>query len=121
MVHLQKEHICVGDRHFRPGFSLRCELIRCISESAVFIAVISEEFCQKPWCNEEFKEAYDQNKPIILIMLDHVDQSVMHPFIKKIFNKNAHASWIQDEHGGQLEPNWNLFCKSVLELAGTNI
>lgn len=120
MLHSQKQHVCVGDRHFRPGFSLRCELMKCIEESSVFIAVVSDIFCEKPWCVEEFKEAYEQNKPIIIVLLGHVDKNAMHPFIKRIFNKNVHASWIPDADGGHLEPNWNLFCKSVIELAGQN-
>lgn len=118
MTHSSKLLVCCGDNQFRPGFALRYEVMRCVEESSVFIAVVSERFCHKTWCNLEIGWAYDQNKPIIMLMVEHVEKSLMDRFLQKVFDRYAHASWVPDNNGGHIEPDWKIFCTSVVQLAG---
>lgn len=116
---LQTNHdlIAYGDTAFRPGYPLNEEIIKCVGESAIILLVVSQEFCKKRWCQEEFREANMQNKPIILIMLEKVDKSVMGENLSKIYENFTHARWFDDEKGGRLEPEWLHFCKAMIALA----
>ncbi|XP_045206135.2 toll-like receptor 3 [Mercenaria mercenaria] len=114
----KEELVCIGDRHFRPGFALREEVMRCVENSSVFLAIISRNFCRKAWCNLEIGEAYDQNKPIIMLMTEHVEKELMDYLLQKMFDRYTHATWIPDDNGGHVEPEWKIFCNSIIQLAG---
>lgn len=119
LVNTDKGLIARGDTTFRPGFPVADEIIKSIDESAVIILVVSRNFCLKEWCQKEIKEAYDQHKPIILIMLQDVDVKLMGEVLRKIFDRYTHARWIEDgRDGGHLEPDWLRFCRVVITLAG---
>ncbi|KAH3706688.1 hypothetical protein DPMN_066076 [Dreissena polymorpha] len=108
--------VCSGDRHFRPGYALGEEIIRCIEDSAVIIMAVSKHFCQKEWCRKEVQETYDQNKPIVLLFLERVEPDEMGKVLRKVFNRYAHASWIPDTDGGHIEPDWPILCDALLDL-----
>ncbi|XP_045206183.2 toll-like receptor 6 [Mercenaria mercenaria] len=118
MTHSNEQMVCIGDKHFQPGYSLICEVMRCVEESSVFVAIISKMFCRKKMCKLEIKEAYEQNKPILMLMIEHVDKELMDNFLQKIFDRFAHAAWKPDQNGGHIEPEWNIFCKSIIQLSG---
>ncbi|KAH3752067.1 hypothetical protein DPMN_186677 [Dreissena polymorpha] len=108
--------VCSGDRHFRPGYALGEEIIRCIEDSAVIILAVSKQFCQKEWCRKEVQETYDQNKPIVLLFLEKVEPDEMGKVLRKLFSRYAHASWISDSNGGHIEPDWSILCDALLDL-----
>ncbi|KAH3747722.1 hypothetical protein DPMN_182151 [Dreissena polymorpha] len=108
--------VCSGDRHFRPGYALGEEIIRCIEDSAVIILAVSKHYCQKEWCRKEVQETYDQNKPIVLLFLERVELDEMGKVLRKVFNRYAHASWIPDTDGGHIEPDWPILCDALLDL-----
>ncbi|KAH3781014.1 hypothetical protein DPMN_158839 [Dreissena polymorpha] len=108
--------VCSGDRHFRPGFELGEEIIRCIEDSAVIILAVSKHFCQKEWCRKEVQETYDQNKPIVLLFLERVEHAEMGKVLQKLSGRYAHASWIADSDGGHIEPEWSILCDALLDL-----
>ncbi|KAH3747724.1 hypothetical protein DPMN_182153 [Dreissena polymorpha] len=108
--------VCSGDRHFRPGYALGEEIIRCIEDSAVIILAVSKHFCQKEWCRKEVQETYDQNKPIILLFLERVEPDEMGKVLQKVFNRYTHASWIADANDGHIEPDWSVLCDALLDL-----
>ncbi|KAH3825320.1 hypothetical protein DPMN_127194 [Dreissena polymorpha] len=109
--------VCSGDSHFRPGYALGEEIIRCIEDSAVIILAVSKHFCQKEWCRKEVQETYDQNKPIILLFLERVEPEEMGKVLRKLFDRYAHASWIPDSNDGHIEPDWSILCDAILDLA----
>ena len=120
-VGTQRDLVVRGDTTFRPGFPINEEIIRGIDEAAVVILVVSTHYCQKEWCQQEMREAYDQRKPIILIMLEKVDTKYMSKVLKRIYDRYTHARWVPKstvENGGHLEPDWSHFCRSVIALAG---
>ncbi|XP_052812626.1 P-granule-associated novel protein 1-like [Mya arenaria] len=111
------ELVCSGDLSFRPGFQIGEEIIRCIEDSAVTIIVVSNSFCTKQWCKREVQESYDQNNPMIILLVEHVEPNVMGKVLMKLFKRFAHASWIADDDGGHIEPNWSILCQSIIDLA----
>ncbi|XP_052814755.1 toll-like receptor 4 [Mya arenaria] len=111
------ELVCSGDLNFRPGFQIGEEIIRCIEDAAVTIIVVSNSFCTKQWCKREVQESYDQNNPMIILLVEHVEPNVMGKVLMKLFKRFAHASWIADDDGGHIEPDWPILCQSVIDLA----
>lgn len=119
LVDTDKELVAWGDTSFRPGFPLCGEIIKGIDDAAVTILIVSKTFCKKHWCRQEMREAYDQNKPIILIMMEKVEERLMEDTLKRIFERYSHARWVADDTGGgHIEPDWVQFCRSVISLAG---
>ncbi|KAH3752109.1 hypothetical protein DPMN_186719 [Dreissena polymorpha] len=108
--------VCSGDRHFRPGYALGEEIIRCTEDSAVTILAVSKNFCQKEWCRREVQETYDQSKPIVLLFLERVEPDEMGRVLRHLFSRYAHASWISDSNGGHIEPDWSILCDALLDL-----
>lgn len=118
-INANKTFVARGDATFRPGFPLHDEIIKSIEEAAVIILAVSRNFCRKQWCKQEIREAYDQNKPIILIMLEKVETQLMDDILKRIFQQYTHARWVTNDDGEAfLEPDWLHFCKAVIALAG---
>lgn len=118
IVNTSKELIVQGDALFRPGFPIIEEIMRGVNDCAVIILFVSKRFCEKQWCQQEIREAYEQNKPIVVIMLEKVDTKLMGKVLEKIFRRYAHARWVSDDSGGHLEPDWLPFCQSLIALAG---
>ena len=121
MTSTSKRLVCTGDTGFRPGYSISEELIRCIDESAVTILIMSNKYCRKDWCKTEIKETYDQNKPIIMLMLETLETNLMDPVLLKIFNSFSRSAWVSDDNGGYLKPDWPVFCEAVIGLAGQSV
>lgn len=111
--------VCVGDKDFLPGHPLCDQIINCICDSAVMIAVVSKDFCRKNWCQTEIMEAYQLHKPIVMLVIDHVDRELMGDLLGKIFDRYAHASWVPDNDRGHLVPEWPVFGRAIIELSTT--
>ena len=69
----------------------------------------------------EVTEAYEQQKPIIMLMKERVDLKDMSAFMRKIFNRYTHASWVADGGVGHLEPDIHNIAKSVIALARKDV
>ena len=124
IISTERDLVCTGDTQFRPGYPIGEEIINCIRQSAVTILVVSNAFCQNiTWCQREVQEAYDQNKPIILLMLEKVSPDAMGPVLQRLFAKYTHASWKAGDHnnGGHMEPDWPVFGQSIIALAAQQL
>lgn len=119
IVQTDQHLIAKGDAIFRPGFPITEEIVKGIDDAAVIIFAVSRNFCRKQWCQEELRQAYDQHKPIIMIMLEKVDIELMDGVLKRLFLRYTHARWLTDDtNGDHLEPDWITFCHSLITLAG---
>ncbi|KAH3831791.1 hypothetical protein DPMN_105061 [Dreissena polymorpha] len=36
--------------------------------------------------------------------------------LRKVFDRYAHASWIQETNGGHTKPDWPILCDALLDL-----
>nr|UTM63745.1 sP-TLR7 [Cyclina sinensis] len=113
----QRELLCIGDQYFRPGFPILDEAEQGIKESAVLLAVVSNEYCAKAWCEQELILAIHARVPIILLFIEKVNRNTMPLVVKNLFRNNVHASWVDDENGGHPVPVWNNFCGAIFALA----
>ena len=107
--------MCHGDLHFVPGRNIFSEMERCVAEAAVFVAVISKNYCESYLCKLEISEAQKTGKPIILIFIEHVDENTMGIVIRDIFMKYARAKIVQEEGVFNIYPTWEQLCQAIIE------
>ncbi|XP_045186885.2 toll-like receptor 6 [Mercenaria mercenaria] len=116
-VDCNQELICVGNLKFRPGFSIHEEMVKCISESYVVALLVSNAFCESRWCETEIKEAATQNKPVVLFLLDHVDEDMMSPYLRTLFRRYTRVIITIKNNEVELSPDMSIICQSLIELA----
>ncbi|XP_053387473.1 toll-like receptor 4 [Mercenaria mercenaria] len=115
---IEQELVCFGDKHINPGFPIVDEILRCVSKSCVAVFVVSNSFCESYWCQMEVREAYELNKPIILICKEVIDLTIMSPLMLKIFRQFTRAKIVTNENGQmELVPDFGHFSSSILKLA----
>ncbi|XP_045182477.2 toll-like receptor 1 [Mercenaria mercenaria] len=119
-VAIERDCICLGDTHFNLGRPIIEEILRCISKSCVMIYVISEYFCRSQWCQMELREAYEINKPIILILKGEVPENEMPDLLSTIFNRYTRAKLVIEDGQYKLIPDWKSLCESIIKLAANS-
>ncbi|XP_045182455.1 toll-like receptor 4 [Mercenaria mercenaria] len=113
----KREIICTGDKNFCLGRPIVNEILRCISKSCVVVFVISKSFCGSRWCEMELREAYEMDKPIILIFKETVETSLMPELLFTIFNRMTRAKLVEEEGEYSLIPDWESLGESIIKLA----
>ncbi|XP_045184944.2 toll-like receptor 4 [Mercenaria mercenaria] len=115
---LESDSVCIDERHFRAGAEIVAEIMRCVSESCVIVFVVSKSFCQSNWCCLEVKEAYEQQKPIVLIFCEEVDDNEMSAHLKQMFQRYTRAKLVQQDEDVNVQPGgWEGLCDSIIHLA----
>ena len=92
------------------------EIENCINGAAVFIAVLSANYCDSFYCNAEIEEARSLGKPIILIYLEDIEQDRMSPCVKEIFWNYTRAKVRFSDDPHILQSNLEKVCETILEL-----
>ena len=116
MCKSDKELVCIGDRYFRPGQTIFSEIIRCLDDSAVFIAVMSKKYCNSDYCRLEIEQARLQRKPIILIFIEEVAEADMTLVIREVFRKFTRVKFVLQDGVYHLQPDWKIVCESIILL-----
>lgn len=120
---LRTSAVCVttGDSSFRLGKYVADEIIRCIEESQVIVACISQSFCKSHWCKNEILVSQMEHKPLLLLFLEHVDTSKMPKTLRRHFRKTTRGKVIRDESGQvSFQPDIENICESILQLMTNN-
>ena len=116
MTDSDKDHICDAELHFTPGVNVFREMRRYVTESAVFVAVMSNNYCKSYYCQLEISEARTTGKPTILVFIEHVDEDKMDVVMTDIFKNNTRAKIVKEEDGYQMYPPWEHLCKAIIGL-----
>ncbi|XP_060600918.1 toll-like receptor 4 [Ruditapes philippinarum] len=116
MTGVDRELVCTGDRHFRPGFYVQNETCRRLATASVLIVVASENFCQSVYCRGELEQAFMEGKPIILMFIEQVEQELMPPTMREVYQRNVRIVWTFENGEYKMKTTWENVCKSVLDL-----
>ncbi|XP_060604920.1 toll-like receptor 4 [Ruditapes philippinarum] len=116
MTGVDRELVCTGDRHFRPGFYVQNETCRRLATASVLIVVATENFCQSVYCRGELEQAFMQWKPIILMFIEQVEQELMPPTMREVYQRNVRIVWTFENGEYKMKTTWENVCKSVLDL-----
>ncbi|KAL4218717.1 Toll-like receptor 7 [Mactra antiquata] len=117
LVGTERDLVCRGDSAFRLGQYVHNESLRCIDKSAVFLCIVSNSYCNSRYCVEEFDQATQSAKPVILMMKGDVDIDLMTPAMQLLFRNHVRMLW--EEHDGQyrLKTSWENVCESIIDIA----
>ena len=116
MTACEKDHVCFADLHFVPGVNVFREMRRCVAESAVFIAVMSVNYCESYYYQLEISEARTTGKPIILVFIEHVEDEKMDVVMRDIFRNFARAKLVEEDGQYQMYPTWEKLCEAIIGL-----
>ena len=120
---LKTELPCVetGYSAFRPGYALANEIIRCVEASYVVVFFVTNTFCRKQWCKNETLIAHYENKPIILMLWEEIDMTLMPRYLHKHYTNHARVHWVEDENGQRrMSPGWDKLCKVIVSKFAQN-
>lgn len=56
-------------------------------------------------------------KPVLLLMVEQIDEDDMPVVVRQNFNQFVHVAWIGNFENGQLVPDWLKLSQSIIELA----
>ncbi|XP_053383692.1 toll-like receptor 4 [Mercenaria mercenaria] len=115
MTGIDRNLVCTGDTHLRPGFMVQDETIQCLDRASLIIIVVSNNFCRSSYCQNEFNQAYMQRKPIVLLLMDHVDEELMMPTLRQLYKRDVRILWTFENGQFVLKTTWENVCRSVLD------
>lgn len=110
--------VCRGDEEYRIGRFVYKEALRCIGLSSIFLGVISNNYCNSQYCEEEFDRAIQMSKPVLLMMKEDVDIELMAPAMNVLFRNKVRILWENNNGEYRLKTTWENVCESILDLAG---
>ncbi|XP_053383694.1 toll-like receptor 4 [Mercenaria mercenaria] len=115
MTGIDRNLVCTGDQHLRPGFIVHDEITKCLDRASVIIIVVSNNFCRSAYCQNEFDQAYMQRKPIILMLMEHVKEELMMPTLRQLYKRDVRILWTVENGQYVLKTAWENVCRSVLD------
>ncbi|XP_045174598.2 toll-like receptor 8 [Mercenaria mercenaria] len=115
MTGIDRNLVCTGDQHLRPGFMVHDETIKCLDRASVIIIVVSNNYCRSAYCQNEFDQAYIQRKPIVLMLIEHVEEELMMPTLRQLYKRDVRILWTVENGQYVLKTTWENVCRSVLE------
>jgi hypothetical protein len=115
VTEIERNLVCSGDLNLRPGFPVHDETARCYDRVSVVIVLVSEHFFQSIYCQNEFDQAFVQRKPVVLMLKDYVDETLMSPSMLSLYRRNVRIL-LREEHGQyQISPSWEDICNAILD------
>ena len=112
----ERDLVAIGDRYFRLGRSIFAEIIRMLDDCAVFVVVLSKNYCYSDYCKHEIEQARLMRKPIVIIMKEFVDEGDMNGVIKETFKHFTRATFRFEGEDLRLDQDWEYICQSVMQL-----
>ena len=110
------EPVGTGDTMFRAGMYIHDEIISCLEQSKVMLILLTDNYCRSECCVMEFQKAIQLNKPIIIMVKDKVDKTLLTPAMRMSYNTNSRIIWKQHDGEYVLKGTWNTICDSIMEL-----
>ncbi|KAL4218860.1 hypothetical protein ACF0H5_021448 [Mactra antiquata] len=117
LVRTDRNLVCLGDFEFRVGRYVHNESLRCIEQCAVFLCVVSDSYCNSRYCVEEFNQATQMFKPVILMIKGDVDVDLMTPAMQQLFRYEVRMLWEDNNGVYRLKTSWENVCESILDVA----
>ena len=115
ITNTNRDLVCYADRHFVPGCTILSEMVRCLENSSVFIAVVSSDYCASDFCKFEIEQAHLMRKPIILIFKEHVEEGDMNPVTREVFQHFTRVKCVYEDSQQRIQPDWKEICDAIIQ------
>ncbi|KAL3847603.1 hypothetical protein ACJMK2_018506 [Sinanodonta woodiana] len=107
--------VCISDRDFDVGTSISEEIVRAVSSCTAVLFVISKEFARSRWCEFESEIAIYQQKPIIIVLLEHIKIQSFPFSLRKVCYKWTRMEWPGNKDVNKLDDFWKKLTKAVIK------
>ena len=87
-----------------------------LEDCAVFVVVLSKNYCFSDYCKHEIEQARLMRKPIVIIMKEVVDEGDMNGVIRETFKHFTRATFQFDGEDLKLQQDWEYICESIIRL-----
>ncbi|KAL3888229.1 hypothetical protein ACJMK2_000604 [Sinanodonta woodiana] len=113
----ERDLVCTGENDFVPGLLIIEEIHRCINKSLVVVPVITPEFLQSDWSQEECVAAVERHKRVVILMKRHTNTSGATVTIQHLIGQYTRGTW--SDNGGvfDIRPSWNTICEGIIRTA----
>ena len=95
-------------------------MTRCLDDCAVFIAVMSKNYCNSEYCKLEIEEARVKGMSIIPIFIEDVEESEMSRVTREVFRNYTRTKFVLKEGIYKLNLDWENVCESIIQYNGGN-
>ena len=112
---VDRNFVCFGDIEFRPGYSIFNETHRCLTESAVIVAVVSQCFCTSIQSCNELEQAIAMQKTIFMLQTEVIPDDIIQPVVKELCKTCLVAKTEFDNDRLLCVPSMKHVCMSILE------
>ena len=109
--------LCTGDTMFRVGKYIHEEIMVCLDNSMVMLVLLTNNYCRSRYCMMEFQQALCLDKPVVFMIKDKLDETLMAPAMRQHYNNNARILWAKERDEYVLKSTWTRICESIIELA----
>lgn len=105
------------DANFHLGRWIAEETVCLLKRSTVVVIVVSNAYCQSRYCKMEFEQAYDLGKPIMLMFKETVNEDVMYPVMRDLYNRYTRIVWAFEGNEYKLKTSWENVGNSILNMS----
>ena len=102
---------------YKIGFPLINEADRCIKQSRVIAFLVSRASCECKRCLCELRLALHENKPIVVILKEKMEEDKMPPTVRLLVRTTNRAKFVRRKQNLYLSPSPKKFCNTILDLA----
>ncbi|KAL3888324.1 hypothetical protein ACJMK2_000694 [Sinanodonta woodiana] len=113
----ERDIVCTGENYFVPGMRIIEEIHRCIDKCLVVVPVITPEFLQSDWSQEECVAAVDRHRQVVILMKKHTDTSRAIVTIQNLIGQYTRGTWSDNEGVFVIRPSWNIICEGIVRAA----
>ena len=118
ILNTESDCIATGGTHFRPGYAIQDEIVRCVEESSVVIFFLSDSFIHKSWCRSEVHKAFCDEKPIILMVYGKLKTDSMPKVLCKHYETFTRVHWSLGNGEPVMRPDFEHLCETIVSLIG---
>ena len=104
---------------YKIGFPLINEADRCIRQAHVIAFLVSHASCECKRCLCELRLALHENKPIVVILKEQLDEDKMPPIVRLLVRTTSKARFVRRKQDLYLSPSPKKFCNIILDLASS--
>ena len=104
---------------YKIGFPLINEADRCIRQAHVIAFLVSHASCECKRCLCELRLALHENKLIVVILKEQLDEDKMPPIVRLLVRTTSKARFVRRKQNLYLSPSPKKFCNIMLDLASS--
>ena len=110
--HFERRLVCFGEDIYTHGQPLLIQAERFFNDSAVFLAVVSNNYYKDGACRIQYDNAVEENMPIVLLLNEDIEHTNMPPHNRSLDQHGIR--WTRKDSYFVLSTTWEAVCEAIL-------